>query len=77
MRLPRLQPAHLALRQHTRNRRPRAPQLMYERRRDFAFQRGACGTERLARLQLAACRLQALPHWVRALPGIASSRSAA
>lgn len=39
-------------------------QLMYEWRHDFAFQRGACGTERLARLQLASCRLYMLPHYV-------------
>ncbi|KAK9834333.1 hypothetical protein WJX81_007890 [Elliptochloris bilobata] len=42
----------------------RGAKLLYEWRRDFSFQRGACGTERLAHLQLAACRLQTLPHWV-------------
>ena len=42
-------------------------QLLYEWRRDFAFQRGACGTAHLARLQLADCRLHTLPHWVRVL----------
>lgn len=41
---------------------------MYEWRHDFAFQRGACGTERLARLQLASCHLYMLPHYVRSYP---------